>query len=89
MSSELRLLSALFTSFVVRRVTPLLLSHYEIISLLSTQVQCRDSKNVARKRSPVPVLVRAEPTVLIGSEIHLSPSPPPSPHAHLRLGCRG
>jgi hypothetical protein len=65
--------SPLFSSFVIHRVTPLLLSHYENLSLLSTQVQCRDSKNVAQGRSPIPVLVRAEPTrVLIGSEIHLS-----------------
>lgn len=52
------LLLALFSAFVVYRVTPLLLTHYDILSPLST----RDSKNVAQRRSPVPVIVRAEPT---------------------------
>jgi hypothetical protein len=67
----LGVLLVLFSSFVVYRVILFLLSHYENLSPLSAQVQCRDSKNVAQKRSPVPVIVRARPIwVLIGSEIH-------------------
>jgi hypothetical protein len=55
------LLLSLFSSFVVYRVIPLLLSHYEILSPLSARVQCRDSKNVTQKRPPDPVIARTRP----------------------------
>ncbi|KAH9997548.1 hypothetical protein BJV77DRAFT_42670 [Russula vinacea] len=69
-------LLVLFSSFVVYRVIPLLLSHSEIF-FLSAQEQCCDSKNVAQKRShcalPSLSLFGKADLVLIGSEIHRQP----------------
>ena len=92
-SECLRVQLVLFSSVVVYRVIPLLLSHYEIFSL-SAQEQCCDSRNVAQKRSHCALTALSRPChvrarliwVLIGSEIHRQAFASHPLHRH---GCHG